>query len=96
MRPRGVDREVRPVGLDRVLEQHVEHRLFPIELRVVGQRIVSYVRQSVRVAGKGGIGRQRDPRGDDVGFSERRIVLVKLDVVRNPHGRRVAKHRLSG
>ena len=87
-----VDRKVGLIRLNRVLEQHVEHPLLPIEFRVVWQALAHDVRQGVFVGSKGPVGRQRHPSGDKPLVPEAGLAFVQLHFVTDPQDRRVTEH----
>ncbi len=70
-----LDRELGAIGLDRILEQHVEKLLGPVELEARIERRPFQVRQRLLVGGKRFVGRQRYTRVDHTRRRERRIVL---------------------
>src|ERR1051326_1196241 len=47
-----MDRKPRSLGLDGIVEQHVQHRLIPIKVDIVRQPGAVYVFQSLIVGGK--------------------------------------------
>ena len=55
---RRVDGEARPLGPDRVVEQHVEHALIPVERGVVGQSRSGHERQRIVIVCKRAIALQ--------------------------------------
>ncbi len=92
-RQRRVDREARAVRRDRIVEDDVEHRLLPHQLRRGVERRGRRVRDGAVVARERAVRRQRDARRDDLAVAERRVVLVEMEVVGDPDSRRVAQER---
>ena len=90
-----VDGEFRAVRADRVVEQHVEELLVPVELEVVGERRPLDMRARLLVGGERPVGGERDPRLDDPRGPEAGVVLVKVDAVDEPELRCIAQ-RLVG
>ena len=83
----GTDRELRAVRLNRIVDQHVEERLVPIQLGVVRQtRARRDVRKRSLEGVKGSVRWQRRPDGRDPARLEASVALVQLDVVDDPQG----------
>ena len=93
-RERGLDREVRPVRGDRILEKHVEQRLVPDELSVSsGSGGPRHVREGRVVRRERPIGGQRDADAGDAGAAEPRVAF---EAARLPAIQSVAASRSSG
>ncbi len=88
-----VDREARAVRRDPIVENDVEHRLLPHQLRRRIERRRRRVRDGAVEAGERAVRRQRDPRRDDPAVAERGIVLVEVEVAGEPDVRRVTQER---
>ena len=93
---RRIEGELRLVRADRVLEQRVEHRLLPEDLRLGRQRGAGHVRQRFLVAGERPVGRQGDAHGAQLLVREPPVVLVHLQLVADPDHQRVAQHAAGG
>ena len=81
---RGMDREAGALGTDRILEEHVEHRLAPVDLGVVGQGRARDVLQRLLVASEAAVGGQRHAHGDDARGGQALVLLVELDRAGDP------------
>ena len=93
---RGIDRESGLVRFDLVLEERVEHRLLPDDLRVGRQRRSADVGQCALVAGERPVGRQRDAHGPQPLAGQQAIVLVDRQPIPDPDHDRVAQHGVGG
>ena len=91
---RGCDGEGGALGADRILEQHVEQLLAPVEVELVGEPRAVEMRARLLVGGERAVGRQRDARGGDPRRRQPTVVLVEVDVVDQPELRGVAQGRI--
>ena len=87
----GVNREVGLVRRYRILEQHVEHRVFPVERSFIGQSRARDVCKCVVVIAKRPVGGNRCQGGDELGIREPLVVLVQLHLIADPQESGVAQ-----
>ena len=83
------------LGADRILEQHVEELLAPVEVELLREARAVEVGTRRLVGNEGAVGRQRHARGGDPRRRQAAIVLVNLDMVDQPELGRVAQGRVS-
>ena len=91
-----MNRKIRAVRTDRIVEQHVHHGLVPIDLRVVGERRGAQVSERLVVTREGFVVGQGDARGDDLRLGELRIAFVNLNEIRDPQRGGVGEQRGRG
>ena len=85
------DGEIRPVRPDLIVEQHVEHRLLPDDLRVGGQQRALDVGQRALPGLERAVRRQRDLDGADRRLGQGGVVLEDADLLPHPDHRRVGE-----
>ncbi len=81
-----VDRELGPIGLDGVLDQHVDQPLAPEQLRVGREGITRDVGERRVERGERLVGGLRGTNGGDARAAERGVAFVQVDVVDQPDG----------
>ena len=90
-----MDGEIGAGRPDRIVEQHVEELLVPVELEIVGERRPFDMRARLLVGRERPVGGERDPRLDDPRRRQAGVVLVEVDAVDQPELRCIAQ-RLVG
>ena len=92
-RERGVDGEARALGGDRILEQHVEHRLLPDQLGLGWERRAGDPGQGGVEGQEGAIGGERHPGRDDPRLVQGAAILGEPHRARDPDPRGVGEQR---
>ena len=94
MRKLGEDREPRLVGLDRVLQDDVEHGLIPDQVRRGREGRPEDVLECAVEGDEGPIRGERDSGRHDFGALHKLVVLEQLQVVDEPEDGGVAQIRI--
>ncbi len=83
-RKRWVNGKLGLFRLDRVLEQHAEHGLIPIDVRIVRKRRPGDVRIGIFIRNEGAVRRKRDASRDDLEFRKASVDFVDFDEIGDP------------
>ena len=89
-----LDRELRLVGLNRVLQGDVEHRLSPGKIHRRIERGGREMGKGTGVVGERAIRRERSAGGGNPHRRQRRAILVQREVIRDPRRCGIGEQRL--
>src|SRR5437764_8638574 len=79
-----MDSKFRSVGLNWIIQEQIEHRLFPVKVRAIGQWRRSKVSHGLFVGREGFVRLERHARIGDCRLGQWRAVLIDLCELGNP------------